>query len=111
MVSGWMGFLIGQFSWLANPLLIVAAILLLKGRGGRAFPAVVGVLLLVLGLQIAATNSIVDNEGGIAHAIEARYAGFWLWVAAVVLAGATSVLTALVPHKPEAPAAGGAEPA
>ena len=98
-----MGLLIGQFSWLANPLLIFAAMLLWSKKDRRVLLAIVGVMLLLIAAQMAATSSIVDNEGGIAHAIEARYVGFWLWIAAGVLAGATSLLSALSPQRPPEP--------
>ena len=94
LASGWLGLLIGQLAWLANPLLVLAAVLLLKGSGRTALGIVGGVLLL-LWLQMALTGSLVDNEGGIAHPIERRYTGYWLWMAAVGLAGVTSVVAAL----------------
>ena len=101
LASGWLGLLIGQLAWLANPLLILAALLLLRGRG-RTSLGIVGGALLLLWLQMALTGALVDNEGGIAHPIERRYAGFWLWMAAIGLAGLTSVAAAMAWRTPAA---------
>ena len=98
LVSGWMGLFVGYFYWLANPLLILSALFLLKGTGRKRF-VIAGVPLLLLAAMMAMTTSLTDNEGGIAHAIEARYSGYWLWMAAIVLAGITDLLAALLPAK------------
>ena len=99
LASGWLGLLIGQVAWLANPLLLLAAVLLLRGRA-RISLLLIGGALLLLWLQMAMTGSLVDNEGGIAHAIERRYAGYWLWMAAVGLGALVSVAAAFAPRAP-----------
>lgn len=98
LASGWMGILVGQFEWLANPLLILAVLLLARKRAARGLLGTAGVLLFLLCAKVAATASLIDNEGGIPHPIELRFVGYWCWLASIGLAGGLSLLAALAPR-------------
>lgn len=77
---GWSALISGGagIAWLANPLLILAWIMLNKNL---KFAMVLSVFAMLLSLSFLLFDSIVDNEGGGAHQITSYKAGYWLWVA------------------------------
>ena len=76
---GWAALFSGAagLSWLANPLLIAAWLLLKKNLKISMFMSVLAFLLSLFFLLI---DSVVDNENGGSHQVIAYKPGYWLWV-------------------------------
>ncbi|QIG81314.1 hypothetical protein [Stakelama tenebrarum] len=95
LAFGWMGLIVGDWAWLANPAFFLALLLLWFGRMARPLGiAALGVLALVL-LGEALRTSILTNEGGLSSEITQRLTGYYLWIIALsgaVLLGATQAL-------------------
>lgn len=91
LLFGWMGLLIGEWTWIGNPFLLLAGALLWARRD---FPRTFLLCAIVLGVVVLAEtfrSSIVDNEGGIERDITAKLAGFYLWTGAVGVAAVVSL--------------------
>ncbi len=87
LAFGWLASMIGYVDWLANPVLVAAGVALWGGapRGWR-----VGLLGLV---SVSLSHgAIPTDEGGEPHPIEMRYAGYFLWLASLSLAGFSLLL-------------------
>ena len=71
LLSGWIELLVGKVAWLANPLALVGAVLLIRRRhtGAAAFSAVSTVLALLY---------VLFPAGGSVHPDVPR-TGAWLW--------------------------------
>ena len=76
---GWAALFSGAagLSWLANPLLIAAWLLLRKNLKVSMFMSVFAFLLSLFFLLI---DSVVDNENGGSHQVIAYKPGYWLWL-------------------------------
>ena len=76
---GWAAVFSGAagLSWLANPLLIAAWLLLKKNLKMSMFSRVFAFLLSLFFLLI---DTVVDNENGGSHQVIAYKSGYWLWV-------------------------------
>jgi len=90
LTVGWVGPLLGgYYEWLSNPFIIVAAFMSLS----RLPPGVKSALLIIAGFMLLRNITMSDfpeNEGADSP-IEARYLGWYLWIAAQV-----AVILALV---------------
>jgi hypothetical protein len=91
LAGGWLGPLIGQFAWFANPLLLLvgtfAVLGKLDGSGrGRIFGAVL--CLLVVNALFWSRWSV---EGCDQIWITAYHMGYWLWIATVATAGGLAI--------------------
>jgi hypothetical protein len=89
---GWQAVLIGNFGWGANPILILAWVLLLLGSGRIA--TVCGGLAVVFALMslMLLGKTIPADEGGVTHMVLSRlYIGFYLWVASMAVFVAASI--------------------
>lgn len=79
--TGWAGLLIGQIAWFANPLWVLGAILLWRGRWKGAAKAAVGALL-VGSVSFFLMRTGVPSESG--PSITARLlVGFYVWWASL----------------------------
>jgi hypothetical protein len=83
--------------WLANPILLVAWLLIATAlRRETTARTVAALLVSSLALLVAANFlppvGIVDNEGGVAVGVTSRAAGYWLWLVSMVAAFAATVL-------------------
>jgi hypothetical protein len=86
LLIGWLGPLIGQFGWFANPFLLWMIALLLLERPVGMIPG-----LIVLGLAMHSfwwMEMPLDAE--LMHVTE-RHAGFYLWIGCAVLLGTISI--------------------
>lgn len=79
-VSGWMGFVVLQFAWYAN-LLILIAVILMYSSPVRA--TVFAALALLVATQAFWFNALPETTQSVA--ITAKGIGFWLWYAGIFL--------------------------
>lgn len=77
---GWAAIFSGAagFSWLANPLLIAAWLLLRRNLKTSMF---LSVFAFLFALSFLLFDAIIDNEAGHVHQVIAYRAGYWIWVA------------------------------
>lgn len=80
---GWLGPLAMNFAWFANPVLWASWWGLGRGNVRRAFP--LSVISLLVSLQSPFAKEWWFNEGS-GTAIERLGAGFYLWLAAILVA-------------------------
>ena len=95
LAFGWMGLLLGQAAWLANPVLLLGVILLVCRRW------IAACITVLVALGLGATTvwlfscEIPADEGGVSHFQLAQLGfGFYAWLASmvVVAAGAVALL-------------------
>ena len=80
LITGWMGFVIFQFAWFANPLTILS-LMLFRRRTGWAL--VSSTLALVCVSQAFMFQDIPVDTNGTSIEVIARGAGFYYWVGMV----------------------------
>lgn len=80
LLTGWMGFVIFQFAWFANPLTLLA-LMLFRRRTGWALVA--STLALICLSQAFMFENIPLDTTGKSMEIVARGAGFYYWVGMV----------------------------
>jgi hypothetical protein len=82
LAFGWIGPLLGgYFEWLANPFLILAALLTIIGIRNVWVVAALGIFEGGLLIRNATLTSFPANEAG-NYVIQVRYLGWYLWMAA-----------------------------
>jgi len=85
---GWLGLALGYFScvsWLANPLFIWAVLLFLRNKKIAVLPAI---LAIVCAISFLFARTIPLGESGNEAKIEEYKAGYWLWLASIILLAA-----------------------
>jgi hypothetical protein len=82
--------------WLANPLLLLAWILVLLNKRMAAILFSLGALGLAF--TFLAHESVITNEAGLAGAITGVKGGYWLWIASMVV----TLVAALLIRPPQA---------
>lgn len=85
-----------SITWLANPFLIVAWVLLLKNKKSAWL-----VSLIALGLSITflCFNEVIENEAGQYNPILKVRLGYWLWVASCAVTFIGSLLIRIIKPK------------
>lgn len=79
LLFGWMFmFDLKVIPWLANPLLLISFISVLKNRIKRA--KIFGLIALLCGLSFLLIDNIIANEGGTKKAITGYDIGYFLWI-------------------------------
>ena len=98
LMLGWLGFMLGQFAWLANFLFIAALILMSLRRPPRVWSLVIGGATSLLALHALSWTWVYRNEGPATEpsAVLGYGAGYYLWIAATVAAGALLCAAALL---------------
>jgi hypothetical protein len=88
---GWQAMFVGNFGWLANPLLLLSLLFVLMHRWGlAAVSAALGLLLALQSLMLLGERIIAD-EGGVTHMVLSRvHAGFYLWLMSIVIVAVAS---------------------
>jgi hypothetical protein len=91
LAAGWLGPLIGQFAWLANPLLLLLGAFAFSGKldgsgRGKIFGAVL--CLLVVNALFWSRWSV---EGCDHVQITDYHMGYWLWIATVATSGGLAI--------------------
>lgn len=79
LLIGWMAMFNGgaAITWLANPLLVTAWILLLKSNRSAWFFSLISAVLSALFFEFP---GIVENEAGYYSVIKSIEPGYWLWL-------------------------------
>ena len=98
LMLGWLGFMLGQFAWLANFLFIAALILMSLRRPPLVWSIVIGAATSLLALHALSWTWVYRNEGPATapSAVLGYGAGYYLWIAATVAAGAVLCAAALL---------------
>ena len=96
LLLGWQGVFIGQFGWFANPILLLAYVLILFRRflAGAIF-AIVSVGVAANSLQLFHQH-IPGDEGDVTHLeVKAFGIGFYIWVASLLAAVVAPLIGAI----------------
>lgn len=80
LLTGWMGFVIFQFAWFANPLILLSLMLFRRRTGWALFAST---LALVCLSQAFMFSDIPIDTSGESIEIVSRGAGFYYWVGMV----------------------------
>ena len=97
---GWMGVLVLQLGWFANPFMLWVMSRLLFDRRPGMIPAIIG-----LGLALSALAwKTTPNDRGY-NTICARHAGFYLWIACAAFLAAVALIE-LIRHRASKPLEG-----
>jgi len=94
LLSGWMGPMMGEFDWFANPAFVGLLIILWGKKAQPVAVSAISIVIIFVFLKNLMRDSLIVNEGGTPAVIEAYYAGFYLWMAALAssaIVGLTSV--------------------
>ena len=86
LLIGWMGVFYGVFAWVANPLLLLSWFLCLRGELRAAWIASTAAALLALSFLLHST--IVADEVPTYKAVTGYGAGYWLWLASMLIMAA-----------------------
>lgn len=86
LLWGWSGLMMLDIDRLTNPLLLSIALLLLGHVHRPGATTALGVALLVLFLKSAARGTMIVNENQNNVAIDHHLAGWYLWMAAQIIA-------------------------
>jgi hypothetical protein len=91
LLTGWLGPLVGQFAWYANPFHVLALVLL----GRRRFRPALWVGLFVCGLGLTSLHwpddTVYANEAGVTfYNLIRPHVGFYCWMASLVLIPASA---------------------
>lgn len=79
---GWFGLADGHFSWLANPLAVIALLLAVKHK--RRYALYLAVLALLLACSFMIYDTMVWSESGARSAILHYGTGYYFWIASLV---------------------------
>ena len=81
---GWLALFFGQaaFAWLANPLLIIAWILIIRDKNSAW---IFGLIATIANLLFLAFPNIIENEAGTYSQIIKIQLGYWLWLSSCVV--------------------------
>lgn len=90
LLFGWLGPLMFQFGWYANPLLWVGWSMLASSGGSGSGAGLVGVGLLVTGANAALWDEIPTGNGS--QKVTKVFFGYYLWLATVIGTGLTLVV-------------------
>lgn len=97
LLLGWQGFFVEQFGWFANPVLLIAYILILF----RQFVA--AAVFAGLAVVIAATSvriigqTLPADEGNVTHMqVTAFDFGYYVWIASLIAAVIVPIIAAVI---------------
>jgi hypothetical protein len=97
LTLGWLGLLTGQFGWLANAGFIACLILMIRPRAPGRLGIALGLATAGLALHSLGWSWVYRNDGprAVPAPIMGFHAGYYLWVATTVAAGAMLLAYAL----------------
>ena len=90
LLGGWMGMLYGYYAWLANPLLFTAW--MFAAHQVRAAAMAAATIAMLFALSFVLHDEIPINEAPDYATIHLNAAGYWLWLASILLALVDGVL-------------------
>jgi hypothetical protein len=89
---GWQAIFVGNFGWVANPLLFLSLLLILVRRWRLAAAGATLALLFALHSFMLVGQRIIADEGGVTHMMLSRmHHGFYLWLASFLIAAGGSI--------------------
>ncbi|MEI6757682.1 MAG: hypothetical protein FDX18_10545 [Chlorobium sp.] len=91
LLTGWIGFLYGYFTWFANPLLFLSWIGFFRKNFQLSFLASLGAILVMLSFLLY--DKIVTSEAPNYSLITGYGLGYWLWVASAFFLFAANILS------------------
>jgi len=104
LLFGWLT--VGQCwansTWLANPLLLLAWILIVLGR--RIPAAVSAVAALAVSASFLAADKVIVNDGGFELMMTGVRLAYWLWLVSMAIALVAALLCAKQPDRSSAEA-------
>jgi hypothetical protein len=100
LASGWLGVLMFQFGWFANPFMLWVMGRLLFDKRSGIIPAIIG---LVLALNALAWKTTPTDNGY--NTICARHSGFYVWIACAALLAAVALI-GMIRHRAAKPVGG-----
>lgn len=97
LLLGWAGIVSGgaAFSWIANPMLVVAWRLLAKNKKNAW---IFGLLAALFSISFLAFKTVIANEAGTYSTILKIGISYWFWLASCVTTFVGSVILSLL-HK------------
>jgi hypothetical protein len=91
VLLGWLtllSFCPANFTWLANPLVLIAWGLIF--RGDRRWAIIFSIFAVGLAASFLLCDRVINNEGGAPEPIGERLSGYWLWLCSMILAAISS---------------------
>jgi hypothetical protein len=87
LMMGWLGVLVLQFGWFANPVFVAALVLLATSKRRTGWATLVSVLLACLIADALTWHEMYGDNGSVP--IQAFGAGYYLWLATMIGAAVT----------------------
>jgi hypothetical protein len=89
---GWQAIFVGNFGWIANPLLFLSLLLILMRRWRIAAACATLGLLFALHSLMLVGERIVADGAGVTHMVLSRmYGGFYLWLTSILITAGGSI--------------------
>ena len=96
---GWLGFMMGDFSWWANPLILLSWIGF--GANKPKFAVITSALAVLLILTFTLHTTVILGEDGVPAKILGYGAGYWLWLASAFIMLICSLSKSVKPAQEE----------
>jgi hypothetical protein len=94
LLLGWLGALGGMFEWFANPLLLVAWLLIFFRWPKTSLLLGICAMGLATSFLLRARIKVLDHGPIVSHD-----AGYWLWIASILLAVVASIMSMIVSRR------------
>lgn len=85
LAVGWLGVLVGVYSWLANPTLLIAWLAMWSPNYKR-YSIGASAIALLLALSFLLHESLMTDEAGNRSRVTGYGIGYWLWIGSMALA-------------------------
>lgn len=110
LLWGWAGLMILDVDWLANPLLLAAVFLLFARTSHPRTMGAVGFALFLLVMKSAARGTMIVDENQNSVPIDHHLLGWYMWIAAQVVAIAALCAVVVEPRAMGLPPRAGVRP-
>jgi hypothetical protein len=89
---GWQAIFVGNFGWVANPVLFLSLLFILMGHWRTAAVCATLGLFVALHSLMLVGKRIIADEGGVTHMVLSEmYSGFYLWLTSILIAAGGSI--------------------
>jgi hypothetical protein len=89
---GWQAIFVGNFGWVANPLLFLSLLFILMRHWRMAAVCSTLGLLFALHSLMLIGERIIADEGGVTHMVLSQvHGGFYLWLTSILIAAGGSI--------------------